>query len=350
MLPAEYARMPEDEALNHVRAVRRTLGPDLVILAHYYQRDSIVEVADYVGDSLELSRRAAAVKEARAIVFCGVDFMAETAAMLCSPDQSVLLPATNACCPMAGMATRAQAVIAWDALTSVWSDDVVPVTYQNSYASLKAFCGEHGGAVCTSANAQEVFRWALAQKRHILFFPDEHLGRNSALALGIPQAQIAVWDPSAPDPEAAKDAVVVVWKGFCHVHTRFTTRDVDRIRQQYPGAKVIVHPECPAEVVAACDANGSTSFINRYVNQLPAGAAVAVGTEIHMVERLARQNPDKTVIPLARSQCGAMYRITPQHLAYTLDRLAAGELVNVVQVPAETSRWANLALERMLAL
>lgn len=349
-LPHEYAALSEEQAMERIRSAKAALGSDVVILTHHYQRDSIVAFGDFVGDSLELSRRAAQVKDARYIVFCGVDFMAETAAMLCAPDQAVLIPDRTAMCPMAAMATRQQAILAWDALTALWGDDIVPVTYQNSYADLKAFCGEHGGAVCTSANAQKVLQWAFAQRGHVIFFPDEHLGRNSALALGVPPSQIGVWDPDAPDAEALRDARVVVWKGFCHVHTRFTTTHVDAIRAQYPGVRVIVHPECPAEVVARSDAAGSTSYIVRYVNELPPGTTVAVGTEIHLVERLAAQNPDKTVVPLARSQCGAMYRITPQALAYTLDELAQGRLVNRVRVPKNIQRWANKALERMLAL
>ncbi|GAB4506164.1 MAG: quinolinate synthase NadA [Anaerolineales bacterium] len=349
-LPQAYASLSEQQAAEHIRAAKAALGSDLVILTHHYQRDSIVAFGDFVGDSLELSRRAAQVRDARYIVFCGVDFMAETAAMLCGPNQVVLIPDRTAMCPMAAMATRQQAVLAWDALTALWGDDLVPVTYQNSYADLKAFCGEHGGAVCTSANAQKVLQWAFSQRGHVIFFPDEHLGRNSALALGVPASQIRVWDPDAPDPQALRDARMIVWKGFCHVHTRFTTADVDAIRARYPDAKIVVHPECTAEVVARADAAASTSGIVRYVRDLPAGATVAIGTEIHLVERLAAQNPDKTVVPLARSQCGAMYRITPQALAYTLDELTQGRFVNRVRVPKSIQKWANKALERMLAL
>ncbi len=343
-----YSALDETEACERIAAAKASLGSDLVILAHHYQRDSIVQFGDYVGDSLELSRRASEVKQARYIVFCGVDFMAETAAMLCDPQQVVLIPARTALCPMAAMATRTQAAVAWNSLAALWDNDLLPITYQNSYATLKAFCGEHGGAVCTSANAQPLFRWALSRRGHLLFFPDEHLGRNSALALGVPASQIAVWNPRDPKPEPMADATVIVWKGFCHVHTYFTPEHIAAIRREHPEAKIVVHPECPAEVVALADANGSTSFIVRYVNELPAGATVAVGTEIHMVERLAKQNPDKIVLPLARSKCHAMYNITPQHLAYTLDQLLEGNLVNRVTVPEETARWANKALERML--
>jgi quinolinate synthase len=350
MLPHKYAIMPEEQACDRIHAAKIALGSDLVILAHHYQRDSIVQFGDFVGDSLELSQRTADARDARYIVFCGVDFMAETAAMLCSPDQKVLLPEKAARCPMAAMATSQQAAVAWDSLASLWGGDITPVTYQNSYADLKAFCGKHGGAVCTSANAQKVLRWGLSQRGHIMFFPDEHLGRNSALALGIPASRIKVWDPDHPAPDTMSEASVVVWKGFCNVHTRFTPKHVAEIRETYPQAKIVVHPECSAEVVALTDANGSTSYIVRYVNSLSPGETVAIGTEIHMVERLARQNLDKNVVPLARSQCGAMYRINPQNLAYTLDQLSEGPVVNRVQVPREIRKRANQALERMLAL
>lgn len=346
----EYHTLPEAEVLAQISKAKSQLGKHLVILVHHYQRNEVIQFADFVGDSLELSRKAAETKQARYIVFCGVDFMAETAAMLCGPSHIVCLPASSAVCPMAEMADADQAQVAWQQLTSLWGEDLVPITYQNSYATVKAFCGQRGGAVCTSANAQAILRWALAQKRHALFFPDEHLGRNSALALGIPQERIAVWDPQEPlaSREAARDATVVVWKGYCHVHTLFTVEHVESVRRRYPGIQVIVHPECPHGVVAHSDLNGSTSFIARTIASAPPGSCFAVGTEIHLVSRLARQNPDKTIVPLARSLCGAMYRINPHNLAWTLDSLLAGKPVNVVRVPADVARWANLALQKML--
>jgi quinolinate synthase len=250
------------------------------------------------------------------------------------------------------MADVEQAQVAWQHLTSLWDDDLIPVTYQNSYATLKAFCGERGGAVCTSSNAQAIFRWALAEKGHLLFFPDEHLGRNSALALGIPAERIVVWDPANPEAsrEAAENATVVIWKGYCHVHTFFTVEHVENVRRQFPGIQVIVHPECPSAVVAKSDMNGSTSFIVRVVQDAPPGSAFAIGTETNLVARLAQENPGKTIVPLARSLCGAMYRINPFNLSYTLDHLLAGTPVNVVLVPPEISKWANLALEKMLTV
>jgi quinolinate synthase len=354
----QYQALPEEEILARTRQAKVRLGKDLVVLGHHYQRDEVIQFADFVGDSLELSRRAAEAKAARYIVFCGVDFMAETAAMLCDPSQIVCLPAHSAICPMAEMADANQAELAWQHLTSAWGDDLVPITYQNSYATVKAFCGQRGGAVCTSANAQAILRWALGLKQHALFFPDEHLGRNSALALGIPADRIAVWDPQEPKASLAAaratactaDATVVVWKGYCHVHTLFTVQHVEQVRRQYPGILVIVHPECPSEVVSRSDLNGSTSFIVRTVNSAPAGSAFAVGTEIHLVSRLARENPGKTVVPLARSLCGAMYRINPYNLCFTLESLLSGEPANVVRVPTEVARWANLALQKMLGV
>jgi quinolinate synthase len=348
----DYQTLTEPEVFARIREAKSKLGDALVILGHHYQRDEVIRFADYRGDSLGLSRRAAEARGARYIVFCGVDFMAETAAMLCAPSQTVCLPAHSAVCPMAQMADIDEAQVAWQHLSSLWVDDLVPVTYQNSYAAVKAFCGQKGGAVCTSANAQAILRWALKEKGHVLFFPDEHLGRNSALAIGIPAERVAVWDPAEPEAsrEAARGATIVVWKGYCHVHTFFTVDHVESIRRQYPGIQVIVHPECPTEVVASSDLNGSTSFIVSTVETAAPGAAFAIGTEIHLVARLARENPAKTVVPLARSLCGAMYRINPYNLSHTLDHLLADEPVNVVRIAPEITRWANVALQKMLTV
>ncbi|MBL7199572.1 MAG: quinolinate synthase NadA [Anaerolineae bacterium] len=340
-----------DDLYADIERARAELGSDVVILVHHYQRDEVIRFADFRGDSLQLSRVAAEQRQARYIVFCGVNFMAETAAMLCDPAQQVLLPAGDAPCPMARMADVEQAEEAWERLSSAWGEDLVPITYQNSTAALKAFCGQRGGAVCTSSNAERLFKWALARKGHVIFFPDEWLGTNSALALGIPRDQIAVWDPDDPDTSyaRAREATVVVWKGYCHVHTFFRVEHVREVRERYPGIKVIVHPECPVDVVAAADAYGSTAAIIRYVEQAPPGSAIAVGTEINMVARLAQEYPDKTVVPLARSLCGAMYRTTPLGLRDALRSCVAGAPIHVVRVDEETRRWANLALERMLS-
>ncbi len=335
-----------------IEKAKTDLGSDAVILVHHYQRDEIVRFADFTGDSLELSREAAAQKHARYIVFCGVNFMAETAAMLCTPEQIVLLPAGDAPCPMARMVDVEQAEEAWDRLSEAWDGDLLPITYQNSTAGVKAFCGRHGGAVCTSSNAQRLFRWALSQKGHLIFFPDEWLGTNSALAIGIPRQEIVAWDPSDVEGSLPRSrmAKVVVWKGYCHVHTFFTVEQVQEVRARYPGVRVIVHPECPVDVVAAADAYGSTSQIIRFVQDAPPGSVIAIGTEINMVARLGREHPGKTVVPLARSLCGAMYRTTPVGLRDALLSCVAGRPINVVRVDAETRKWANIALQRMLSL
>jgi len=344
--------MDIDSVLNEIAEAKAALGPDAVILVHHYQRDEVIRFADFRGDSLELSRLAAGQRQARYIVFCGVNFMAETAAMLCAPEQQVILPAGDAPCPMASMADVDQAEEAWERLTAMWGDDLLPITYQNSTADLKAFVGRQGGAVCTSSNAERLFRWALGDKGHLIFFPDEWLGTNSALALGIPRERISLWDPGDVEASAARaaDAQVVVWKGYCHVHADFSVEHVRAIRARYPGVKVIVHPECRVEVVEAADAYGSTAAIIRYVEQAPPGSVIAVGTEINMVARLDRESPDKTVLPLARFLCGAMYRTTPLGLRDALQSCLAGKPVHVVRVDDEIARWANLALERMLNL
>ncbi len=350
VLPAEYAGLSEAEVFDRIERIKRELGDDLLILGHHYQRDEVIQFADICGDSLELSRVAAKNERARYIVFCGVDFMAETAAMLCNPGQVVLLPARNACCPMAGMAQLDDVQPAWETLMELWGGDALPITYQNAMADVKAFCGRNGGAVCTSSNALALVRWALGERGHLGFFPDEHLGRNSALAAGLSLEDVAVWDPKSPsqDHSRLREATVVVWKGFCHVHTHFRPEHVDAMRRRYEDIVVVVHPECPVEVVREADMNGSTSFIVRVVDEGPAGAKYAVGTEINLVNRLANRNPDKTVLPLARSLCGAMYRINPQNLLHVLHGLTKGELINVVRLPEDTTRWANLALEKML--
>ncbi|NLE76450.1 MAG: quinolinate synthase NadA [Chloroflexi bacterium] len=341
------------EVLERIARAKAQLGSDLVILAHHYQRDEIVEFADHVGDSLELSRAAAAEKAAKVIVFCGVDFMAETAAMLCAPQQAVLLPAATASCPMAGMATAEEAEQALQAAAAAWgADGFAPITYQNSLAEVKALCGRYNGAVCTSGNADSVLRWALDAGKRILFLPDRWLGQNTALKLGIPMDEIGLWDPLRPDggaPDWAR-CQIVVWRGFCHVHTRFTVAQVDAVRAKHGPITVVVHPECPTDVVQAADLSGSTSFIIRAVQEGKPGSRFAIGTEVHMVQRLAKSYPDRLVVPLSASTCGAMARITPDSLLRTLEGLLEGRMPGRVVVPAETTFWANKALERMLNL
>jgi quinolinate synthase len=346
----DYSGLPEEEVLERIEDAKVRLGRDLVVLGHHYQRDEVIRFADHEGDSLELSRAAAAARHARYIVFCGVDFMAESAAILCDSTQAVFIPATSARCPMAAMADVADAWKAWEYLTGIWGDELVPITYQNSNAALKAFCGHHGGAVCTSSNARAVFQWALAQRGHILFFPDEHLGRNTALSLGFSPQEIGVWNPRQPfeGPTRISENKVMVWNGYCHVHTSFTVGQVELAREKYPEGIVIVHPECRAEVVARSDQSGSTSFIVRSVEAAAAGTTFVVGTEINLVSRLAKEHPDKTIVPLARSLCGAMFHINPHNLLHVLDGILEGRGDNMVEVGEETARDAKLALDRML--
>lgn len=349
-LPSEYSELSDQETHARIDHAIATLGDDIVILGHHYMSMEVIRYAHFRGDSLALSRLAAEAKRASYIVFCGVDFMAETAAMLCSAEQRVILVAGSAPCPMARMITLEEARFAWERLTALSGDDIVPITYQNSTAVVKAFCGQRGGAVCTSSNAQALMQWAFGKKGHILFTPDENLGINAALALGVPRSEIAVWDPDDPPDDVASlaRARIVVWKGYCRVHTRFTTEHVKGVRAQYPGITVVVHPECRPEIVSLADLNGSTAFIVRTVEESPPGAKLAIGTEVNLVDRLALEHPEQTIVPLHRSLCGAMSSNTSRHLLYVLERLLAGEPVNVVTVDQETSYWANLALAEML--
>lgn len=339
----------DDEIIAAVWQAKERLGDRLTILGHHYQRDDVIQFADFRGDSLGLSQRAAEASEAQFIVFCGVTFMAETAAILCDPDQVVSQPVMEALCPMARMASTRDAQEAWDTLSSVYGESLVPITYQNSTAALKAFIGRHGGAVCTSSNARLLFKWAFERGDHILFMPDEHLGTNTALEMGIPPENIAVWDPSAPpQPKAMRDMQVIVWKGFCSVHTRMTARDVTRAREQYPNARIVVHPECPRPVVEMADASGSTKGIIDFVEQEPTGATVIVGTELNLVNRLQQEHPDKTIKPLCPSQCVTMNMTTPRKVLRVLDATLQGAPINIVRVDDEIAAGAKLALERML--
>lgn len=348
-LPEKYTHMTEAELVAAIRRAKQALGTSLTILGHHYQRDEVIQFADFRGDSLDLSRRAAQVAQAKYIVFCGVHFMAETAAMLCKPEQVVIQPVFEAMCPMAHMANGADASTAWEALSAVWGEELMPITYQNSTAEVKAFVGQHGGAVCTSANADKLFAWGLSRKKHLLFLPDEHLGTNTALAMGIPRQEIGVWDPSdTPNARRLADCRVVVWKGFCYVHTNFTPTDVDEARRKYPGCLVIVHPECVHEVVAKADRAASTTGIIRFVEQTPAGAKIAIGTECNLVNRLQQEHPNKTVVPLRRSACVNMNMTRMTHLLYVLDSILEGKPRNIVTVEKDTAHWARAALERML--
>jgi quinolinate synthase len=358
-VPERILALTEAEATERIRALKRRLGSSLVILGHHYQRREIVELADYRGDSLQLARLAAEQRQAKYIVFCGVNFMAETAAILAQPHQKVIHPNFLAGCPLADLADEADVLRAWQEICAACdlpavrhgAATVIPITYVNSSAAVKAFCGRNRGIICTSANAKAVARWALARGERFLFMPDEHLGRNTCNALGIPRDKTITWDPKSRFGGHARQeisrATAILWKGNCHVHTFFTPDHVRQARQRYPDAKIIVHPECTEKVVALADASGSTSAIVRYVEEAPAGATIIIGTEINLVSRLAREHPEKHVYPLARSLCPNMYRINLHNLLFCLGEIGK---VNVVRVPEEIRRPARRAIQRMLKL
>ena len=365
-IPREYALMDTDELDRRIAAARAKLGTRLVILGHHYQRDEVIKYADARGDSFKLAQFAAARPEADYILFCGVHFMAESADILSAPHQTVILPNPAAGCSMADMANIAEVEECWDALDALYRDEttgadgelqpVIPVTYMNSAANLKAFCGQHGGIVCTSSNAEKVLAWAFARGRRVLFFPDEHLGRNTALKMGIPEEQLVVWNQrldfgGIEDDETLINAKVILWKGWCSTHQRFTLAQVEQARRDYPGVRVLVHPECRHEVVAAADLDGSTEFIVKAVEEAPAGTIWAIGTEINLVNRLAKEHPDQTIFCLdpVVCPCSTMYRIHPAYIAWVLEALVEGRVVNQVRVDDETAHWAKIALERMLA-
>ncbi len=361
-LPPEYAALTDAELAERTARAKAALGKDLVILGHHYQRDEVIRFADLRGDSLKLSRWAARQEDARYIVFCGVHFMAETADILTRPDQIVILPDLGAGCSMADMAAVEELETCWAELVKLYGDKLLPVTYINSSAAVKAFAGRRGGAVCTSSNAAAVTRWALARARAVLFLPDEHLGRNTAVKLGHSFDEMAVWDRGAevlePDPHGAAAGIdpervrVILWNGYCSVHQRFGPEQVARIRERHPDVRVVVHPECRWEVTRLADAVGSTEFIIETVTASPPGSKWAVGTEINLVNRLAQENPDKLVMTLDEivCPCVTMYRISPQHLLWTLENLLAGRVVNRIQVPEDIAADARAALDRMLTI
>lgn len=348
--------LPEAEAIERARTARKALGDRVTILAHHYQADPIVEFGDITGDSLELSRKASGVSS-EYIVFCGVHFMAESADMLTAPHQKVILPDLAAGCSMADMATHEELEAAIAHLEGELGLSILPVTYVNSSAAVKAVVGRHGGLVCTSSNAAKVVGWALSQAgKTVLFAPDQHLGRNTSWKLGVPLERMPLWDPAnhdggAGDP-AYGNARVILWKGHCSVHTRMNRSDVDHWRSTDPERKILVHPECTHEVVSASDLAGSTSFIIDTLAAAPAGSRWAVGTEMNLVRRLAHIHPDKDIVPLSKVQClcSTMFRIDPWHLCWALENLVRGETVNRIEVDAETRHWATVALDRMLAL
>jgi quinolinate synthase len=364
-LPERYLRLSDDEMDARILAAKRTLGDRLVILGHHYQRDEVIKFADYTGDSLKLARAAASRGKAEYIVFCGVHFMAESADILRAPHQKVVLPDLAAGCSMADMAAPDQLDICWRELAEMGvrtgADDngragVIPVTYINSSAAIKAFCGEHGGIVCTSTNAAGVMAWAWERGEKVLMLPDQHLGRNTAYKMGVPLDEMVVWDPNevwgGTDPETVKRAKLLLWAGHCSVHTRFTVQQIDTFRRNHPQGKVIAHPECTFDVVQAADLSGSTEYIINAVTNSPAGSTWAVATELHLVNRLTRDAEDKTIITLDPfgCLCATMFRVSPNHLLWILEGLVEGSVHNQIIVPDDVKRGAKLALDRMLEI
>jgi quinolinate synthase len=387
-LPELYTQLSDSELRLRIETARETLGKRLTILGHHYQQDAVVDYADFTGDSFELSRKAADQKGIEFVIFCGVHFMAESADILTDEKVRVILPDLGAGCSMADMASLDQTLEAWAQLEEVCPDQtIVPITYMNSSAAIKAFVGEHGGAVCTSSNCRNVLEWAMneagteahrhegtkvneddlslrasvpsslrASKRKILFFPDQHLGRNTAYAMGYPLDRMVVWDPKQDlggnSESALRDADFVLWKGHCSVHALFRPEHVDQVRIDHPDMKVIVHPECKWEVVQKADMAGSTAYIVKTIEAAPPGSEWAIGTEVHLVNRLKQQHPDKKIIVLSECQClcTTMFRIDLPHLCWVLENLTEGKVVNEIRVDPQTRKWATVALERMLAI
>ena len=356
-LPERYLGLSDEEMDRRIRVAKSKLGRRLVILGHHYQRDEVIKFADQIGDSLKLAQFAAAQHTAENVVFCGVHFMAESADVLGAPHQRVILPDLAAGCSMADMAAIDQLEVCWEELRTLGVTDVIPVTYINSTAAIKGFCGEHGGIVCTSSNAARVMAWAWERGEKLLMLPDQHLGRNTAYKMGVSLDEMIVWDPFEPfgghTPETVRAAKLILWKGHCSVHTRFSVKQIEQFRKAYPGGKVIVHPECTWEAVQAADESGSTDYIIRTVRASPKGSVWAVGTEIHLVNRLAREvAPDRTVVTLDAlgCLCSTMFRVSPNHLAWVLEGLVDGQVHNQIIVPEPTKTLARLALDRMLEL
>ena len=364
-LPEQYLRLSEDEMDARIAEAKRTLGERVVILGHHYQRDEVIKFADYTGDSLKLSRAAASRGKAEFIVFCGVHFMAESADILRAPHQKVVLPDLAAGCSMADMAAPDQLDICWREMNEMGVDTigtperagVVPVTYINSSAAIKAFVGAHGGIVCTSTNAAGVMKWAWDRGEKLLMLPDQHLGRNTAYKMGVPLDQMVVWDPNeiwgGLEPEQLKHAKLILWKGHCSVHTRFTVQQIEVFRKQHPTGKVIAHPECTFDVVQAADESGSTERIINVVRESPVGSVWAVATEVHLVNRLTHEvAPDRTVVTLDPfgCLCSTMFRVSPNHLLWMLESLVEGKVQNQIIVPEPEKSQARLALDRMLGV
>ncbi|QGU06937.1 Quinolinate synthase A [Corynebacterium occultum] len=363
-LPETYRTASEAELEQRIRAAKEKLGERVVILGHFYQRDEVIQHADFVGDSFQLARAAKTRPEAEAIIFCGVHFMAETADLLSTPKQSVILPNLAAGCSMADMADLESVEDCWEQLEEIYGTEpdaegrapLIPVTYMNSSAALKGFVGRHGGIVCTSSNAPAVLEWAFERGQRVLFFPDQHLGRNTAKAMGIPLEQMPLWNPNKPlggnDETELEQAKVLLWHGFCSVHKRFTVEQIQKARADHPDVHVVVHPESPMPVVDAADSAGSTDFIVKAIQAAPAGSTFAIGTEINLVQRLAAQYPEHTIFCLdpVVCPCSTMYRIHPGYLAWVLESLLEGKVLNQITVSAEVADPARVALERMLSV
>jgi len=356
--PGDLPPASDPDLVARAKAAKEKLGERVFVLGHHYQRDEVIQFADVTGDSFKLARDAAGRPEAEYIVFCGVHFMAESADILTTDAQKVVLPDLAAGCSMADMARLQQVEAAWEALEAAGiADEVVPVTYMNSSADIKAFCGRHGGVVCTSSNAQAVLEWAFERGSKVLFLPDQHLGRNTAvLKLGIPLEKNVVWNPRQANGGLSvaqlQDATMILWQGHCSVHGRFSADTVDELRSEIPGVQILVHPECQHEVVLKADLVGSTEFIIRTVEEAPPGAAFAIGTELNLVQRLANAHPDKRIVFLDRTvcYCSTMNRIDLPHLVWALESLADGSVVNTIEVDPQTQAEATIALQRMLDL
>lgn len=353
-LPPKYRKLTADDREERIERALETLGDDVVILGHNYQRREIVEHADFVGDSYQLSKQAAGT-DAEYVIFGGVTFMAESADIITDDDQTVLLPSMEASCPMAGMAEALQVDAAWAEITGATDADVIPVTYMNSYADLKAFTAEQGGAICTSSNAHRVFEWALEKGDKVLFLPDKYLGLNTAYRLGLEEstAEWDPWDPKGKDADEVAEADIILWEGYCQVHERFRKEHVDRMRKEHPKANVVVHPECRREVVEAADVVGSTSTICETVANAESGEVWAIGTEIHLANHLDRWHPEVEVLPLcgdACMDCNAMRQIDPNYLTWVLEELVAGRERNIVEVLPREKKLAEVAMNRMLEL
>jgi len=355
----DYFGLSDAELNERIEAARKELGSRLVILGHHYQRDDVICHADYTGDSLKLAQLAASRPDAEFIVFCGVHFMAESADILKPGEQKVILPDLGAGCSMADMASAEQVEDAWEQLAALGilkEFRVMPITYMNSTAAIKAFCGKNGGVVCTSSNAVPLFDKSLKEADKLFFFPDQHLGRNTGVKFGIPLDEMVLWDPfkelGGNTEDELRKARLILWKGHCSVHGRFKPWHVDQVRAEVPGIKVLVHPECVYEVVEKSDLNGSTEFIIKALENAEPGSKWAIGTEVNLVNRLKASHPDKHIQLLAPDlcMCATMFRIAPQNLAWALESIIAGEVVNQITVPEETACWARIALDRMLAI